>query len=163
MDKAGLTSLKARLKERVGNGLSSILADESFKADVVRKPSKTIKDVKLNASQVLEVVKFDKLKSAGLQYLGAFELAKHSSHHVLSSCTINGVYMATGHVDSTFKIWLMNPRFFDTSFTSSSQKKITCDEMMLSGTGSGTSANFKKKEVTEMKPDSEVLPLELVG
>lgn len=162
MDKPALTMLTNRLKERVGNALSSVLADESFKSELVSKPSKTIRDVKLKASQVLEVAKFDKLKKSDLQYLGAFELAKHSSHHVLSSCSINGVYMATGHVDSTFKIWLMNPQFFDTTFSSSAQPKISTDEIRLSGLGSGTTANFKKKEMTSMKPDSSVLPLELV-
>lgn len=163
MDKPSLTLLTNRLKERVGNSLSSILASEDLKAEIVRKPHKTIKDVKVKASSILEVSKFDKLKTPDFKYLGAFELSKHASHHVLSSCLINGVFMATGHVDSTFKIWLLNPHFFDTSFTSSSTKKISSQEMMLSGTGSGTTGNFKKKDTTEMRPDSQVLPLELVG
>lgn len=162
MDAHSLSHLSNRVKERIGQAISSILASEDFKAEVVTKPHKTIKDVKLNASPVLEVTKFDKLKSSVLKYLGAFELSKHASHHVLSSCIINGVYMATGHVDSTFKIWLLNPQYFDTSFTSTVQKKISSEEVMISGTGSGTTGNFKKKEVTEMKPDSQVLPVELV-
>lgn len=162
MDNAALNSLSNRLKERVGQAMSSILANDEFKEDVVRKPSRSIKDVKVKNSSVLEVGRIEKFKSCGLKYLGAFELARHASHHVLSSCLINGVFMATGHADSTFKLWLLNPQYFDTSFTTVGHKIVTSEEVLLSGTGSGTTGNFKKKEVTEMKPDSNVLPLELV-
>lgn len=162
MDEQALVQLTNKVKERVGQTISSILANEDFKSDLVTKPAKTIKDVKSNASPVLEAARFDQLKSASLKYLGAFELSKHASHHVLSTCFINGAFMATGHVDSTFKIWLLNPQFFDTCFTSLVQKKITSEEIMVSGTGSGAAANFKRKEITELKPDSQVLPVELV-
>lgn len=162
MEKPELITLSNRLKERVGQAMSSILATEDFKAEVVRKPNRNIKDVRSKPSSLMEVGKLDKYKSASLKYLGAFELSKHASHHVLSSCLINGVFMATGHVDSTFKLWLLNPQYFETTFTSVGHKIVTSDEILLSGTGSGTTGNFKKKETTEMKPDSQVLPLELV-
>lgn len=162
MEPTSLISLTNRLKERVGNSLSSILASDDFKEDIVRKPSRNIKDLKIKNTTILEVGRIDKYKNSALKYLGAFELAKHASHHVLSSCMINGVFMATGHADSTFRIWLLNPQYFDTSFTTTGQKLVSSDEVLLSGTGSGTTGNFKKKQTTELKPDSQVLPLELV-
>lgn len=162
MEPPSLITLTNRLKERVGHSLSSILASDEFKEDVVRKPSRNIKDLKIKNVSVLEVGRIDQYKNSALKYLGAFELAKHSSHHVLSSCMVNGVFMATGHADSTFRLWLLNPQYFDTSFTTAGQKIVSSEEVLLSGTGSGTTGNFKKKQITEMKPDSQVLPLELV-
>lgn len=163
MEPLALLSLTNRLKERVGHSLASILASEEFKEEVVRKPSRNIKDLKVKSASVLEVGRLEKYKSSALKYLGAFELSKHASHHVLSSCLVNGVFMATGHADSTFKLWLLNPHYFDTSFSTAGQKIVTSDEVFLSGTGSGTTGNFKKRQATEMKPDSQVLPLELVA
>lgn len=161
MEKKELTKLGARIKDRLSAAISTILGNDEFRQEIVSKPMKTIKDVKIRTSPVFDVPKLDKLKTAGLKSLGAFELSKHASHHILSSCMINGVFMATGHADSTFKLWTLNPQYFDTSFTTNGQKKVSSEEIQISGTTSGTSANFKRKEVTELKPDSQVLPLEL--
>jgi len=163
MSKENLDAILSRIKERFANTISHTVGTEEFREETVKKPSKNIKDIKVRSSPVTEVGKFEKLKSASLKYLGAFELSKHASHHVLSNCSINGVFMATGHADSTFKIWLLNPRYFDTPFSSSAKRPVTADEILISGTSSGTVANFKKKDVTELKPDSQILPLELVS
>lgn len=161
MDKKELTKLGARVKDRISAAISSILGNDEFRQEIVSKPLKTIKDIKIKTSPVFDYPKLDRLKTAGLKSLGAFELSKHASHHILSSCMINGVFLATGHADSTFKIWTLNPQFFDTPFTTNGQKKVSSEEIQISGTTSGTSSNFKKKEVTELKPDSQTLPLEL--
>ena len=161
MDKHGIAKIGSRIRDKITACLGTILGTEEFRSEVITKPQKNVKDIRIRSSPVFEVAKIEKLKTASLKYLGAFELSKHSSHHVMSSCMINGVFLATGHADSSLKIWSLNPKYFETSFTSHGQKRISSNEIAVSGTGSGTSANFKKKDVTELRPDSQVQPLEI--
>jgi WD40 repeat protein len=162
LDKQKYNNLVSRLKERLGQSLAGVLGNEEFRDEVVRKPGKTIKDIKARSNPIFEAPKFDELKSSSLKYIGAFELSKHASHHVLSSCLINGAYLATGHADSTLRIWQLNPLYFDTPYSSLAHKKISNEEMMLSATGAGSSTIFKKKDLAELKADPVVLPFELV-
>lgn len=160
LDKQKYNGLVSRLKERVGQGLAGVLGSPEFRDEVVRKPVKTIRDIKARSNPIFEASKFEELKTSGLKYQGAFELSKHASHHVLSACLINGAYLATGHTDSTLRIWQLNPLYFDTPFSSVAQKKVTSEELVLSGAGG--SAAFKKKDQSELRTDPQVLPFELV-
>ena len=67
---------------------------------------------------------YEKYYAPQLKSIGAFETSKHSSHHVLSSCMIENGYIVTGHSDSTFKIWMLNPDYFDTPFLSKRNKPL---------------------------------------
>lgn len=163
LDKQKYNGLVSRLKERLGQGLAGVLGNEEFRDEVVRKPIKTIKDIKARSTPVFEASKFEELKSSALSYLGGFEMSKHASHHVLSSCLINGAYLATGHADSTLRIWQLNPLYFDTPFSSVAQKKVSNEEIKQSGVGASSAAAFKKKDGNELKADPVVLPFELVG
>lgn len=163
LDKHSKINVINRIKEKINSACGSIIGGEEFLSKAVQKPTKNIKDIRYKHSNIMEMPRFSTLKETpSLKYLGQFELARHASHHVLSSCLVNGVFLATGHLDSSFKLWLLNSQFFETPFSSKLKPAISCEEMMLSGTTSGTGANFKKKEVTEMKPDSSVQPLKLV-
>ena len=43
---------------------------------------------------------------------------------------IDKSYVVTGHSDSTFKIWMLNPDFFETPFISKQAKPIKPDDFL---------------------------------
>lgn len=55
--------------------------------------------------------------------VGDIDAAKHPSHHVHSMEVIENIFLATGHADNTYKIWMLSPKTFKTPKTMLSSNK----------------------------------------
>lgn len=118
------------LKEQVNAIVYKHIGSDEFKDDVIKKSSKAVKELKIESHTVFESADFDKLKKGKLELIGAFQTAKHSSHHVLSAAVLSNTFLVTGHSDSTFKIWYMTPSYFQTPFANSGIKTVAAKDLI---------------------------------
>lgn len=118
------------IKDQINAVLYKNLGSDEFKDDTIQKSSKAIKELKLDNKNIFESNDFERLRKAKLNIVGAFQTSKHSSHHILSQTTLNDSFFITGHSDSTFKIWYLNPSYFQTAFTTSGIKAVGSRELI---------------------------------
>lgn len=130
MDNVKFEGLTKNLKEQVNFTFFKLLGSEEFKKDVVHKPIKSIKEIKIETAGLFECNDFEKAKKSKLKLIGAYQTSKHSSHHILSATMMNKSYIITGHSDSTFKVWNLNPSYFNTPQASASIKPIASKDLL---------------------------------
>lgn len=138
------------MKDQINTMFYKNLGTDEFKDEVIKKSSKAVKEVKIESHDIFESADFEKMKNARLNLVGAYQTAKHSSHHILSAAMLSGSFMVTGHSDSTFKIWLMCPGYFNTAFTAAGTKMVAGKDL--------TEENFNKK-----KKEAKSTPVPLTG
>ena len=81
---------------------------------IISKPEKVVSGIDIYESlQVYKASDYKSLVDSKIKPIGAFELSKHTSHHVHCSYLLNENIMLTGHSDCTFKIWGLNPDYFN--------------------------------------------------
>lgn len=128
------------MKEQISNVFYKHVGTDDFRDEVIKKSSKAVKELKIESIDVFESPDFDKVKKSKLSLVGSYQTAKHSSHHVLCASTLSDSFMVTGHSDSTFKIWLMNPSYFQTPFTAAGSKHVAGKDLI--------DEDFSKKKKT---------------
>lgn len=122
-------SLKT-LKDQINGLVYKQYGSDEFRDEVIKKSSKAVKELKIESQTVFETANFEKLKKGKLDLVGAFQTAKHSSHHILSAAMLNNTFVVTGHSDSTFKIWYMSPSYFQTPFANAGIKVAAAKDLV---------------------------------
>lgn len=135
------------IKDQINAVFYKNLGSDEFKDETIQKSVKAVKELKLENKNVFETTDFDKLKKAKLSQVGSFQTSKHSSHHILSMVNLNDSFLITGHSDSTFKIWFLNPSYFQTPFATPGIKAVgskdLVEEEFIKGKKSGSSKPFE--------------------
>lgn len=107
------------------NGMQDVFeqnfSNVNFLKEMILQPKKKISDlVEMSlVSNSYGVCDFASVCNGSLKSIGSWELANHNNHKVMSHCDVNGMFYATGHSDSTLKIWEYNTDYFNTSSGSS--------------------------------------------
>ena len=130
MDEQKFEHLMKEMKDHLNAVFFKHLGSEDFREEVIQKSNKSIKEMKLESKNLFEAPDFDKLKKAKLSLVGAFQTSKHSSHHILAATNLNNSFLVTGHSDSTFKVWYLNPGYFQTPFSNPSVKTVTAKDLV---------------------------------
>lgn len=119
-----------QIKEQMSALFYKHIGSDEFRDEVIKKSSKAVKELKIESHSVFETAEFEKLKKAKLELVGAFQTAKHSSHHILSAAMLSNSFLVTGHSDSTFKIWNISPSYFQTPFANSGIKVAAAKDLV---------------------------------
>jgi hypothetical protein len=135
------------IKDQINAVFYKNLGSDEFKDETIQKSMKAVKELKLENKGVFEVSDFEKLKKGKLSLVGGFQTSKHSSHHILSMAHLNETFLVTGHSDSTFKIWFLNPSYFQTPFATPGIKAVgskdLAEEDFIKGKRGGSSKPFE--------------------
>lgn len=118
------------LKEKLNSVFMAEIGTEDYREAVIHKSNRSVKELKLESRNLFECADFDRLKKGKLTLIGGFQTSKHSSHHILSATNLNNSFLVTGHSDSTFKIWFLNPSYFQTPFTQPSIKQASSKDLI---------------------------------
>ena len=149
MDEQKYEHLVKEMKDHINAVFFKHIGNEDFREDVIQKSNKSIKEMKLESKNLFEAAEFDKLKKGKLSAVGSFQTSKHSSHHILAAANLNNSFLVTGHSDSTFKIWYLNPGYFQTPFSNPSVKAVTSKDLV-------------EEDFSKTKKSSGTKPFELV-
>ena len=154
MEDARYENLLRSMKDQISNVFYKNVGTDDFRDEVIKKSSKAVKELKIESNEVFESPDFDKLKKSKLNLVGSYQTAKHSSHHVLCATTLSNAFLVTGHSDSTFKIWFMNPGYFQTSFTAVGMKAVAAKDLI--------EEEFSKKKKTSGAKAFQLVVLSLI-
>lgn len=109
----------------IHDSFEKTFSNMDFINSVIARPEKLVSGMEESESlQVYRATEYKALTESKIKPIGAYELSKHTSHHIHSSCLLNENVIITGHSDCTFKIWGLNTDFFNSKAITSKKNTL---------------------------------------